>query len=169
MEPPSSHVIAILNESGRRASRPLIERAIRTTLDLHGRHAESVSLLIGTDETIRELNRRFRGLDEATDVLSFPSNDVQGAPLGDIAIALPYAERQAQARRVSLIQELGYLAIHGTLHLLGFDDATEPDRREMVAEMNRCAIASGLKPDENWASIHSSDSTLPSIPEASAR
>lgn len=99
------------------------------------------------------MNLRFRGLDEATDVLTFPGDGVPGAPLGDIAIALPYAERQADARGVSVSQELGYLAIHGTLHLLGFDDAAEEDRVEMVREMNRVAVEAGLRPDENWASI----------------
>jgi rRNA maturation RNase YbeY len=73
--------------------------------------------------------------------------------LGDVAIALPYAERQARARRVSLTQELGYLAIHGALHLVGFDDQTEAERTEMVQQMNIVAADAGLKPDENWASL----------------
>ncbi|HVT13703.1 MAG TPA: rRNA maturation RNase YbeY [Fimbriimonadaceae bacterium] len=153
MEPPSSHAVAISNESGRRAPRTLIARAVSTTLALHGRSEEAVSVLIGTDEAIRDLNSRYRGQDEATDVLTFPSDDVPGAPLGDIAIALPYAERQARLRGVSLSQELGYLAIHGTLHLLGFDDEEEGERARMVREMNRVAVQAGLKPDEDWASI----------------
>ncbi|HWA83862.1 MAG TPA: rRNA maturation RNase YbeY [Fimbriimonadaceae bacterium] len=153
MEPPSSHAVAISNESGRRAPRALIARAVSATLALHGRHSEAVSVLIGTDEAIRELNCRYRGLDEPTDVLTFPSDDVPGAPLGDIAIALPYAERQARVRGVSLSQELGYLAIHGTLHLLGFDDEVEEERAAMVDEMNRAAVSAGLKPDEHWASL----------------
>jgi probable rRNA maturation factor len=153
MEPPSSHSIAIVNESGRRAPRALIARAVAATLDLHGKSDQTVSILLGKDEQIKELNSRYRRLDEATDVLTFPSGDFPGAPLGDIAISLPYAERQAQARGVSLSQEVGYLAIHGTLHLLGFDDETEKDRAEMVREMNRAAVTAGLKPDENWASL----------------
>lgn len=153
MEPPSSHAIAISNESGRRAPRTLIAHAVAATLALHGRPDEAVSILLGTDEAILELNRRFRGLDESTDVLTFPGDGFPGAPLGDIAIALPYAERQAHARGVSLSQELGYLAIHGTLHLLGFDDEEESDRVRMVGEMNRAAVSAGLKPDENWASL----------------
>jgi probable rRNA maturation factor len=157
MEPPSSHSIAVLNESGRRAPRALIARAVAAVLDLHGRRRETVSVLVTTDEAIRDLNRRFRNLDEATDVLTFPSGEFPGAPLGDIAIALPYAERQAAARGVSLSQELGYLAIHGVLHLIGFDDESESERARMVAEMNRAAIAAGLKPDEDWASLFHSE------------
>ena len=153
MEPPSRQVISILNESGRRTPKSLLQRAVQTTLDLHSRSGESVALLLTTDEAIRELNRRYRGLDEATVVLTFLAGPVPGAPLGDIAIAVPYAERQAKARGVSLSQELGFLAIHGVLHLLGFDDETEGDQEQMVAEMNRAATAAGLKPDDDWASI----------------
>jgi rRNA maturation RNase YbeY len=131
----------------------LITRAVSATLDLHGPKKHVVSILIGDDQSVRDLNSRFRGIDESTDVLTFPAGDVPGAPLGDIAIALPYAQRQARARRVSTSQELGYLAIHGTLHLLGFDDEMESDQRKMVREMNRAAVSAGLRPDENWASI----------------
>lgn len=108
-------------------------------------------MLLGSDEDVRELNRDFRGLDEATDVLTFPANHPM--MLGDIAISVPYAERQAQKRRVSLSQEIGYLAIHGGLHLMGFDDGSERDRSQMVQQMNRAAVAAGLKPDAEWASI----------------
>ena len=153
MEPPSSHSISIVNHSGRRLPRGLIARAVTTTLSLHGRAEETVSLLVTNDQEVQELNARFRSMDEATDVLTFPAGDFEGAPLGDIAIALPYAERQASARGVSVSQELGYLAIHGTLHLLGYDDETERERAEMVRLMNEAAVASGLKPDEDWASI----------------
>jgi probable rRNA maturation factor len=152
MEPPSRSSVFIVNESGRRAPRSLLHRAVTATLELHGRSGE-ITVLLCTDDAIRDLNAKFRGLDEATDVLTFPAGDFPGAPLGDIAIAIPYAERQASTRGVSLSQELGYLVIHGTLHLLGFDDESEPERAEMVAQMNRAAVASGLKPDEDWASL----------------
>ena len=112
-----------------------------------------VSVLVCEESEIRELNRRFRKVDEATDVLTFPAGSFPGAPLGDIAIALPYAERQARARGVSLSQELGFLAIHGALHLVGYDDETESDRATMLAEMNRVAMAAGFAPDLEWSSI----------------
>ena len=109
-------------------------------------------MLLTDDAHIRDLNRQFRGVDESTDVLTFPSAP-DGTYLGDIAISVPYAERQALARRVSLTQELAYLAIHGALHLAGFDDEEDADREKMVAEMNEVAKAAGLKPDEQWWSI----------------
>ena len=158
MEPPSRTSIVIVNESGRRAPRALISRAVTATLQLHKRADAVVVILLATDDAVRSLNKQFRRVDEPTDVLTFPGDEFPGAPLGDIAIAVPYAERQALARRVSLSQELSYLAIHGALHLLGFDDESEPAREIMVREMNRAAVKAGLKPDENWASIlHAAD------------
>lgn len=102
---------------------------------------------------MQALNLRFRNLDEPTDVLTFPGDSSPHSPLGDVAICIPYAERQAKARGVSLRQEVGFLAIHGALHLLGFDDETDGDRARMVDEMNILAIEAGLKPDPEWASI----------------
>ena len=108
-------------------------------------------MLLADDSEVKDLNRQFRRIDEPTDVLTFPSDNPM--LLGDIAISVPYAERQAKSRRVSLKQEIGFLAIHGGLHLLGFDDESEDDRKVMVEEMNRAAIAAGLKPDLEWSSI----------------
>lgn len=153
MEPPSNHSISISNETKVRTPRTLIERAIAQTLDLHGRTGATVDVLLTTDGEIQALNQRFRGIDEPTDVLTFPGGDFPGSPLGDIAISVEYADRQAKARGVSLRTELGYLAIHGCLHLVGFDDESEEDRKEMVREMNRAATAAGLPADEEWASI----------------
>jgi rRNA maturation RNase YbeY len=151
--PPSPYSVAILNQSGRRTPRALISSAISSALAVGGAEPGEVSVFLCDDDAIRELNRTYRGIDEPTDVLTFPSNDVDGAPIGDIAISVPYAERQASARGVSLNQEIGYLAIHGALHLLGYDDESEADRSEMVRQMNKVAAAAGLQPDENWASL----------------
>lgn len=153
MEPPSRHDITITNDTDIRAPRTLIRRAIEAALDMHGRESETVDVMLSDDHEIQELNLKWRGHDEPTDVLSFPGGHYQGAPLGDIAISVEYADRQARARGVSLAHELAFLAIHGTLHLIGFDDETEADQLEMVTEMNRAAVAAGLKPDEQWASI----------------
>jgi len=153
MEPPSSDRVSVLNESGRDVRTEALERAVEIALQLQGISRGEVALLLTTDERIRELNRTFRAVDDATDVLTFPSEDVPGAPLGDVAIAVPYAERQAALRGVDLDQELAYLAIHGALHLVGFEDEEEADRANMVREMNRVAVAAGLPPDEEWASL----------------
>lgn len=150
-DPSSSRTISIVNRSGRRAPSALIRRAVEAVCVQHKARAGEVSILLTDDEEMKDLNHRFRNLSESTDVLTFPAENPM--LLGDIAISVPYAQKQAELRRVSLQQEIGYLAIHGGLHLLGFDDETEDDRRVMVEQMNRAAIAAGLKPDHEWASL----------------
>jgi probable rRNA maturation factor len=87
------------------------------------------------DDEIRALNRQFLGVDEPTDVLSFPDAGdeefIVGEPgtpsLGDIAISLPTAERQANEAGHSLASELAHLLVHGILHLCGYDHVTGPE------------------------------------------
>lgn len=157
MEPPSSYSVGIVNQSGVRAPSSLLRAAIRATLSLHGSRPGQVSLLLTTDDDIRRLNKTFRGIDSATDVLSFPVDGRWAGSdrlrLGDVAISVPYASRQADARGVELRTELAYLAIHGTLHLVGLDDETDTQRAEMAAAMNRVGVAVGLAPDHNWTSL----------------
>jgi probable rRNA maturation factor len=83
-----------------------------------------VHLVLTGDQTIRELNQRFRDIDRATDVLSFPEGDVLPSGrrlLGEIVISLDSARRQAEALGHDEVRELSELALHGTLHLLGYD------------------------------------------------
>lgn len=141
----------VVNRSGRRAPLAIIQKGIYAVMAQHKGRRGVISILLTDDGEMSDLNDRFRGLREPTDVLTFPSN-FPGV-LGDIAISVPYADRQAKARGVSLNQEIGYLAIHGGLHLLGFNDETEEDRKVMVEQMNKAAIAAGLKPDHEWASL----------------
>jgi len=83
----------------------------------------SVSLLFTGDGEIRRLNRRFRGVDRATDVLSFPWSEAGAAMgyLGDIVISVPRAGRYARLAGWSLREEIQFLILHGLLHLLGHD------------------------------------------------
>ena len=100
----------------------------------------SVNVLLTGDGTLRRLNRRFAGEDHATDVLAFPGphrdmQDVQDAGfLGDIAVSVPRVARQALDHGVSAERELAMLAIHGTLHLLGYDHVTPDEEREMFGK-----------------------------------
>jgi len=118
----------------------------------------SVTLAFIDDAEMRELNRRYRKKDKTTDVLSFGEawpRQVKGraaaarleagpdgvARLGDVVISAAQAARQAKRRKWPLVSELAFLAAHGTLHLLGFDDETKAGYREMVA-LGRAAVAS---------------------------
>lgn len=99
----------------------------------------SVAIALVSDRTMRVLNQRHRGVDRPTDVLSFPGH---GASLGDIAIATGVARRQARAARHPLTTELRVLALHGLLHLLGYDHET--DHGEMARVEERLRRRAGL-------------------------
>lgn len=104
---------------------------------------ETVTVVTLTgDEHLREYNRRFRGLDEPTDVLAFAAQEqptdqrFQAPPgtehwLGDIVISLPRARVQARAARHAMDDEVRLLAVHGFLHLLGYDHAEIEEEARM--------------------------------------
>lgn len=93
--------------------------------------AGSFALRFVGDRTMRRWNRDYRGMDRTTDVLSFPGEATpEGPHLGDVAISVPEARRQAEERGESLARELRVLALHGLLHCLGYDHET--DQGEMV-------------------------------------
>lgn len=113
---------------------------VETLLQMEGQSPEAeISLTFVDDEQIRRLNRDYRGLDQPTDVLSFAmreSSDEEPAMasdptfdvLGDVVISLETAERQSKDYGHSLRREIGYLTVHGVLHLLGYDHQTETER-----------------------------------------
>lgn len=133
---------------------PTITAAIQHLLRLQGVTAGSLTLAITGDETVQQLNRDFRGLDAPTDVLSFAHDAGTGETLalppelaaemagylGDIVIAYPYAERQATHYQNEVNAELRLLAVHGTLHLLGYDHATPEEEAAMWA-LQEAALA----------------------------
>ncbi|MGD1107094.1 MAG: rRNA maturation RNase YbeY [Terracidiphilus sp.] len=108
-----------------------------------------VTVLLCTDATIRNLNRRFRGKDRATDVLSFPSTNPAPNPekiAGDLAISVETAREQAVEQGHSLGVELRVLILHGLLHLAGYNheaDAGKMQRREQQLRV-RFGLPQGL-------------------------
>lgn len=120
----------------------------------------SLTIAFVDDETMRELNGRHRGKWRTTDVLSFGQALPAGAKgataaaalqpdaddtldLGDLVISGPQAARQARRRRHPLEREVAFLAAHGALHLVGFEDETPAGYREMV-RLGREALARAL-------------------------
>jgi probable rRNA maturation factor len=90
-----------------------------------------VTILLTTDTTMRDLNRRFRGQDKPTDVLSFPADTlVQDKEKGDLAISVDAARRQASDQGHSLTAELEILLLHGLLHLAGYDHESDEGRMD---------------------------------------
>ncbi len=106
-----------------------------------------LSLCLTTDEAIQTLNREFRGIDAATDVLAFAAQETMMPAgilalteikvLGDIIISVPTATRQALEHRHSLTQELAWLAVHGLLHLLGWDHPDEVSLQHMLQKQQQ--------------------------------
>jgi probable rRNA maturation factor len=89
-----------------------------------------VTVLLTTDAAIRALNRRFRGKNKSTDVLSFPADAAFGPEkmAGDLAISMPTARRQAASQGHPLAAEIKVLILHGLLHLAGYDHETDAGR-----------------------------------------
>ncbi len=138
-------------------------------LCLHHENIESenieVSLLITDDSSIQELNKSFRAIDRPTDVLSFPSisyphgktaGDLGGVSkscyipehrtwfIGDLAISVDRAKAQACEYGHSFLREIGFLLVHGMLHLLGYDHVEEEDRQRMRQKEQEVMAVYGL-------------------------
>ncbi|MEJ2549403.1 MAG: rRNA maturation RNase YbeY [Anaerolineales bacterium] len=95
----------------------------------------ALSVVLTSDERIREMNHRFARIDRATDVLAFSdgSRDPETGQIyfGDVTIALPIARQQAKRANQTLAAELTLLTIHGVLHLLGHDHRDEDEKNRM--------------------------------------
>jgi probable rRNA maturation factor len=105
-----------------------------------------LTLRITGDRELRRLNREFLDEDHATDVLSFPSGSPESGYLGDLALSWPAVTRQAVAFGHPPAVEAALLAVHGLLHLLGWDHATAAEERAMTALTMACLERSGLHP-----------------------
>ena len=134
----------------------LIEEAIRRTLR-HERFRKNAELSVSfvDNEAIHELNLRFRGKDRATDVLSFPLWDtdegfqedpaIGAVALGDIVISAERAREQAEEYGHSFAREVCFLAVHSTLHLLGYDhELGEEDEKYMNETQEEILSGMGL-------------------------
>ncbi len=94
-----------------------------------------LSIVIVNDEKIKELNSKYRGKDMPTDVLSFSlGKDPKGRVIGEIYISFDTASKQAIENNKDLLDEIAFLSLHGTLHILGYDHEEEKDFEEMERE-----------------------------------
>lgn len=116
-----------------------------------------VSVTFMTDEDIQEVNANYRGIDAPTDVISFALEEMTEGEveikveadmptvLGDILISTETAERQAEEYGHSFKREIGFLALHGFLHLLGYDHMTEEDEKKMFGRQKEILDTFGLE------------------------
>ena len=162
----------------------LLAKAARAVLDIEGLHGKYQACVVLTDDGgIREINRQTRGIDEATDVLSFPQAAFPRGParchparlralldpdtgcrhLGDVVISVERARAQATRYGHSLGRELGYLLVHGVCHLLGLDHEREGDRARMRAVEEEAMARAGLPREEPGSQENHKDPSLPSL------
>ena len=136
------------------------QRVIDAITDVLTQHdvepGSGVSVVITTDEEVRSMNKTFRGVDAATDILSFPADplpdeiaeEADDPPyLGDLIVAYPYTLRHAEEAGHAINDEMVLLAIHGTLHLLGYDHDNAEHQQEMWAAQKRALDQAKVKID----------------------
>ncbi|WP_432355214.1 rRNA maturation RNase YbeY [Sporosarcina sp. A2] len=135
----------------------LIQKLLSFASDEEGlEDGTELSVTFLDDAGIREVNRDYRGKDQATDVISFaleeegdgeaPIIGAEDMPrhLGDLLISVQTAQKQAEEYGHSLEREIGFLALHGFLHLLGYDHMTEDDEKKMFGRQDAILQSFGL-------------------------
>jgi len=115
-----------------------LRAAVLAALALEGRRPGEVAVVLADDAKLRDLNRRWRGLDRATDVLSFGYDEGGDDGVeGDIVVSLERVREQAKRFRVTRGRELARVVVHGALHLAGLDHQGAAERRRMRAREDR--------------------------------
>ena len=142
--------IDVVIESARWQKAPraaaVVRRAIGAAAPAQARSSE-VSVVLTSDRAIRTLNRRWRGRDQPTNVLSFPAPAARrGAPrhLGDIVLAYETVAREARAAKKPLDHHIAHLALHGFLHLLGYDHESHGQAEAMERRERRILARLGV-------------------------
>ena len=125
----------------------LVARAAEAALA--GERGRTVTVLLTNDETVRDLNERFRGKNRPTNVLSFPAIDNPEGFIGDVALAHGVCAREAAEQGKSLAHHLQHLVAHGVLHLVGYDHQTDAEAEAMEALERE--ILSGLDVPDPYA------------------
>jgi probable rRNA maturation factor len=142
-----------LNEA-EQESLSVIFKALRTAARAENLPPADVAVTVVDNEQIHALNKEYRQVDRPTDVLSFPlwepeedwviTEEEETVPLGDIVISYPKAKEQAEEYGHSIERELGFLAVHGFLHLLGYDHETAEEEKEMFQRQEEILQQAGL-------------------------
>jgi len=161
---PISVNVAVPRGLGRRVNSRLIERVVKLALERDGwSRPASLDVVMVSDDEMREINATRRGVDEATDVLSFPLVELrpgegvaedffvlppeQQLHLGDVVISFSRVESQADEAGHSRERELAFLTVHAVLHILGYDHDTESGRRQMRRREEDVLAELGLRRD----------------------
>ncbi|TBR20795.1 rRNA maturation RNase YbeY [bacterium] len=123
----------------------LIEKAAKAALGAKAKAAGEVCVVFAADAQVHALNKRFLSHDRQTDVISFnyprPKKAAPDSPFGDVYISLGVAKRQAKKLGHPFVTEAVTLAVHGTLHLVGYDDAKAADKARMFKRQDALVAA----------------------------
>ena len=143
------------NNTNEEINYKLIEKVISEALRYEGVNDNTeVSVTMVDNEEIRKINNKFRNIDRATDVLSFPLIDFDNESLpddgskiylGDIIISIERAKEQAKEYGHSIDREIGFLTAHSMLHLLGYDHMVPEEEKEMFAKQEEILNNLGLR------------------------
>jgi probable rRNA maturation factor len=134
------------NQRDVKPDRPLIRKLIRLAGKGVWDKAELSVVIVGHEEMVA-LNRNFTGRDGDTDVLAFPMDDdmPEGGVAGEIIVCASRAAREAHAREVEAGEELLLYVVHGAVHLLGYDDHSPEDRKEMYAREDEILVQAEVR------------------------
>lgn len=154
--------VDVIAESKLWAACPVADATVRRAIEAAAQAAGkfgTLAVMLTDDASIRAMNAKWRGIDKPTNVLSFPAGESPalpgGAHLGDIAIAYETVAAESAAENKAFADHLAHLAVHGYLHLVGFDHETEDEAARM--ENLETRILSGLgiaDPYADTASAH---------------
>jgi len=122
-------MVEINNRTKNRIKIVLVKQITEKFLQNYKLNKKEVSIAFVGDNEIRKLNKVYRKIDKATDVLSFSGEDDF---LGEIVVDYAQIKRQAKEFKKNVNQELIFILVHGLLHLIGYDDRTEKGRLEMI-------------------------------------
>ena len=139
---------------GRSNAAALVKSAVKAALAAEGVEEKcTVSVMFTDDEGIRKINLEFRGIDRATDVLSFPMNELEPGAfdtgicerdpetgnilLGDMVVSIPRCAEQGEEFGHGFEREVKYLAVHSTLHLLGYDHMDEGAMKKQMRQREK--------------------------------
>lgn len=128
---------SIINNSGIDINYDYLPKIINKALEMEHVKNATFSIVLIDDDTMHEMNKKYRGIDRTTDVLSFAFEDNEKIEynireLGEIFVSVPKMKEQAKEYGHSEIRELSFLVVHGILHLLGYDHTLgEKEEKEM--------------------------------------
>lgn len=145
--------IEVFNQTDREIKElEIVEKVLESAIKKEKLEDVCFNLIIVDNEYIHELNRNYRGIDRATDVITFALEDEdslivpleEGRNLGDIYISIDKAIKQAEEYGHELLRELSFLAVHGFYHLLGYDHMTPEEEKIMFKKQEEVLEEYGI-------------------------